>query len=77
MTVSREKWYRGSGIFPDAAEQKQPSRSQTLPDKSSLGGMVCFDKPDTACQNGYWVNTIRSVLHTDFSAKNAMKKIIF
>ncbi len=29
-------------------------------------GMVCFDEPDTACQNRYWVNTIYSDMSSSF-----------
>ena len=41
----REKVNRGLGMCHNSAEQNQPSRSQTLPNKWSEGGMPCFARP--------------------------------
>ena len=41
----RKKVNRGLGMCHNSAEQNQPSRSQTLPNKWRVGGMPCFARP--------------------------------
>lgn len=41
----RGKVNRGLGIRPNSAEQNQPSRSQTLPNKIRTVGLPCFARP--------------------------------
>lgn len=57
----RKKVNRGLGMCHNSAEQNQPSRSQTLPNKWSVGGMPCFARSISSVQNRYWVTSTHSV----------------